>query len=122
MNPETSKYTLNKKVDKTYNDIAGNKTVTFECKAIDLSQYISLSGEYINENTLYNKQLYNSELNIDYYGPFILNLPYLYTSLDGYGMFAIYLGIVGQDLYQNYLNPKYWSNDSNISYKVVFKD
>ena len=122
MNPETSKYTLNKKVDKTYNDIAGNKTVTFECKAIDLSQYVTLPGKHINETNWYIDQLYNAELNTDYLGPFILKETYLYYTLDGYGMFATYLGTVSQDNYQNYLDPKFWSMDSNISYKVVFKD
>lgn len=79
LNPKATSYTLNKAVEKTYNDIAGNKTVKFECSAINLFDYLAVNFKYMTEDEyphFYQGSKYNN-----YYGPIVWDNGYFWLKV-----------------------------------------
>ena len=114
-NPKSTKYSLNKGVESTYT-YAPDKTATFNCTAINLSNYITISKYYITDE--YVDRFYQASKLNDYYGPIIYNKK-LPTELDSMGMVVTYLGTIGIDLDKNFKFTNYVENTRNITYKLI---
>ena len=116
LNPKGDKYTLNKKVEKTYTDIGGDKTVKFECPAINLFDYLTLAGSYVNSEYGYSDSWYQAAKGNDYYGPYILNNRYYYE-LDPCGMSVTYMGPI--EITKFTLSSQSFTKSDNLIYRVV---
>ncbi len=119
LNPKGSKYTLNKKAEKTYTDVGGDKPVTFKCSAINLYDYITVYAKYITNDSNILNMWYEAKADTDYCGPYILNNRYFYE-LDPTGMSVSYAGVITEDTYK--LPSQYFNKDDSLNYKVVFFD
>ena len=122
LNPsDSSTYSLNHSVTKTYNVGGTTGSVTFTCAAIDLSTYPTVSASNITaENAVY---YYGASSGSDYYGPMILNSNYRYNNIGAYGIYVIHKGIVGTDLNTSYkLESSDTGSDNGVTYKLIFKD
>ena len=117
LNPKGTEYTLNKKAEKTYTDVGGDKTVTFKCTPINLFEYITISANYMNNQNYYLERWYGSEENTNYCGPYILNNWY-YWNLEPTGMSVTYVGEIIEDKYT--LPSSAFNKDDDLNYKVVF--
>lgn len=114
LNPTATEYTLNKSVSKTYK--IAEEQVTFNCGAIDLSKYVTISKVSEKDSNKY----YKAKSNENYYGPLILN-KLIYTEMGGYGMYASYFGIVGYDLGTKVtFSSDVYGTNPNIKYRLVF--
>ncbi len=122
LNPsDTSTYSLNHSVSKTYNVGGTTGSVTFTCDAIDLSTYLTISASNMTEN--YAVQYYGASAGSAYYGPMILNSNYRYNTIGAYGIYVIHKGIVGTDLNTSYkLESSDTGSDNGVTYKLIFKD
>ena len=118
LNPKGTEYTLNKAVTKSYT-ISGN-SITFSCDAINLFDYLTASKNEMDEDTtefFYQASKYN-----DYYGPAILNNR-IRKTLDGYGMFVSYMGVVGSDFTKTFkLTNSTVGGSNSVKYKLAFTD
>ena len=120
LNPKADKYTLNKKVEKTYTDVGGDRTVKFECSAINLFDYLTLSGNYVNSNNGYSDYWYQASTGNNYFGPYILNNRYFYE-LDPCGMSVTYLGLI-EGVPEFTLSSQDFTKSDDLIYRIVIVD
>ena len=122
LNPsDTSTYSLNHTVTKTYNISGTTGSVTFTCAAIDLSSYLTVSASNMTESIA--AYYYGASAGSAYYGPMILNSNYRYNTIGAYGIYVIHKGIVGTDLNTSYkLESSDTGSDNGVTYKLIFKD
>lgn len=119
LNPKADKYTLNKTAAQTYTNVGGDKTVNFECSAINLYEYITVPAEYMNNKYVYLSKWYGAEKDKAYCGPYIFN-NYFYYNLDPTGMSVTYVGVIDTDTYA--LSSQYFYDNENLKYKVILVD
>lgn len=115
VNPNGTKFTLNKAVSKTYN--INGKQVTFKVDAINLMNVKSLSAQNISQEL--SDILYNCPEDTDYYGPLLFDGSFV-KILDPSGIFVTYVG-TGSESFDFSRLDKIDFN-TNIAYYVVFID
>ena len=110
--PEASdKPTLNKAVTQTYND------VIFECSAINLSEYITINGEYMTEDAYQN--FYQGAKLEDYYGPKIWDNYYYFNKLGPNGFGVSHIKVRSDKPIFTWSSKAY---NSNLKYYFVIED